>query len=90
MKNLSILLIIAVSMVASMPNEDPHHKLRSYEELFGSKKDLSLDKSPELMKHEPIKKEDDERKKRSPTLAGKRIGKPNKKGVIIVSRKPLG
>ena len=71
-----------------MPNEDPLHRLRSYEELFKSKQGLSLDKSLELVEYEPRQKEDDERKKRSPKLQN--FGKPNKKGVIVISRKPLG
>ena len=71
-----------------MPNEDPRHKLQSYEELFKSKQGLMLDKSLELVEYEPIQKEDDERKKCSPKLQN--FGKPNKKGVIIIGKKPLG
>ena len=71
-----------------MPNEGPHHKLLSYEELFESKQGLSLDKSPELVENESIKKADNERKTRS--LEPKKFGKRNKKGVVIISRNSLG
>ena len=73
--HLAYLLVLAVSM-AALREESKKHK-----EIIGSKQNLALATSEELVEQEPVKEADNERKIRSPGY--KKCKPKNKKGQIM-------